>query len=444
MLARSMGSDTPRRRRRRRRRIAPRGWWTIVAGAVIAGAIVLVGAARASGGFLSLGARVAGAALAAVQKKPATGAVVRVQPQEPVSVLVLGTELAPGYAGPNLTDSMMVMALDPSAHSASMLSVPRDLWLNIPGFGYQRINTALENVGVAGAELTVEKYVGVPIEYYAVVSYPALVKLVNDVGGITVNVPYNIDDTCYPNTAENKCTTFRLSAGVQHLDGATALKFARERHVFRDGDIQRQRDQQLVLLALKQALLQPRNLLKLPTIISDMQNLVQTNLPYADIPLLVREALQLPRSSIHSGVFDYTSGAVSNYTTAGGAEVLLLHQSVARGIVQQAFGSLLARMTRMTVQVQDGTTAQKAGAYFTGVLQNMGVQVLPSMPAPRTDLANNHVYVNTAVVHLARAAALPTEAVILGQMLGTRATAQKIAGSQAQIVVQLGSAFPSV
>ncbi len=439
-----MGSDTPRRRRRRRRRIAPRGWWTIVAGAVIAGAIVLVGAARASGGFLSLGARVAGAALAAVQKKPATGAVVRVQPQEPVSVLVLGTELAPGYAGPNLTDSMMVMALDPSAHSASMLSVPRDLWLNIPGFGYQRINTALENVGVAGAELTVEKYVGVPIEYYAVVSYPALVKLVNDVGGITVNVPYNIDDTCYPNTAENKCTTFRLSAGVQHLDGATALKFARERHVFRDGDIQRQRDQQLVLLALKQALLQPRNLLKLPTIISDMQNLVQTNLPYADIPLLVREALQLPRSSIHSGVFDYTSGAVSNYTTAGGAEVLLLHQSVARGIVQQAFGSLLARMTRMTVQVQDGTTAQKAGAYFTGVLQNMGVQVLPSMPAPRTDLANNHVYVNTAVVHLARAAALPTEAVILGQMLGTRATAQKIAGSQAQIVVQLGSAFPSV
>ena len=439
-----MGSDTPRRRRRRRRRIAPRGWWTIVAGAVIAGAIVLVGAARASGGFLSLGARVAGAALAAVQKKPATGAVVRVQPQEPVSVLVLGTELAPGYAGPNLTDSMMVMALDPSAHSASMLSVPRDLWLNIPGFGYQRINTALENVGVAGAELTVEKYVGVPIEYYAVVSYPALVKLVNDVGGITVNVPYNIDDTCYPNTAENKCTTFRLSAGVQHLDGATALKFARERHVFRDGDIQRQRDQQLVLLALKQALLQPRNLLKLPTIISDMQNLVQTDLPYADIPLLVREALQLPRSSIHSGVFDYTSGAVSNYTTAGGAEVLLLHQSVARGIVQQAFGSLLARMTRMTVQVQDGTTAQKAGAYFTGVLQNMGVQVLPSMPAPRTDLANNHVYVNTAVVHLARAAALPTEAVILGQMLGTRATAQKIAGSQAQIVVQLGSAFPSV
>jgi len=439
-----MASDVPRRQRRRRRRVAPRGWLTITAAVLVAGAVGVGVAAKASGGFLPLGAKVAGVALGTLQRKLRSGPAVRVQPQEPVSVLVLGTEAAPGYAGPQLTDSMMVMSLDPNSHTASMLSVPRDLWLNIPGFGDQRINTAMENVGVAGAELTVEKYVGVPIEYYAIVNYPALVKLVNDVGGINVDVPYNIYDPQYPNTAENKNTLFQLSAGPHHLDGATALQFARERHAFADGDIQRQRDQQLVLYALKNALLQPQNLTKLPQIIGDMENLVQTNLPYADIPQLALEALKVPKASIHSGVFDYTSGAVTNYTTSGGADVLLLHPGPAGQIVQQTFGTLLHQMTPLTVQVQDGTAAQKAGAYFTGVLQNMGVQTQPSVPAAQTDLKDNHVYVNTAVVHLSRTAALPTEAVILGQMLGTQAETQSIPGSRAQIVVELGSAFPSV
>jgi len=433
-----------RRRRRRRRRLAPRGWWTIGAGVLLMGAAVIAVAAKLSGGLGHLGVNVAGFMAGVFQPAVPGGSVVRVQPQEPVSVLVLGSEVAPGYAGPNLTDSMMVLALDPNAHTASLLSVPRDLWVNIPGFHSQRVNTALENTGIAGAELTVEKYVGVPVEYYAIVNYTALVKLVNDVGGINVDVPYKIYDPNFPNAAENKNTLFELPAGMQHMGGKTALKFARERHVFADGDIQRQRDQQLVLYALKSALLQPQNLIKLPQIIGDMENLVHTNLPYADIPHLAEAALHVPSSAIRSGVFDYSSGAVTNYTTSGGADVLLLHQRVAHGIVQNTFGDLLSKMDQMAVQVEDGTPAQQAGAYFTGVLQNMGVQTLPWIPAAQTSLKNNHVYVNTAVVHLARSAALPTEAVILGQMLGAQAQTRRIPGSRAQVVVELGNAFPSV
>lgn len=399
-------------------------------------------AARAAGGFLPLVAASAGAVLGLLPHPAAAAAGVKAQ--EPVSILVLGTEAAPGYAGPQLTDSMMVMSLDPSSHTAAMLSVPRDLWLNIPGFGYQRINTAMENVGIAGAELTVEQYVGVPIEYYALVNYAALVQLVNDVGGINVNVPYAINDSCYPNVAENKCTTFVLSAGPHHLDGATALQFARERHSFADGDIQRQRDQQLVLYALKNALLQPQNLTKLPKIIGDMEHLVQTNLPYSDIPTLALQALQLPKSSIHSAVFDYSNDAVTNYTTPGGADVLLLHQQPAAQIVRQNFTPLLAQMETASVQVEDGTPGQRAGAYFTGVLQGMGVPTLPPVAAAQSSLKGNQVVVNRAVLTAAGGSNVPVEATILAQMLGTTVQTARVPGSRADIVVQLGSAFPSV
>lgn len=430
---------------RRRRRIARRGWLTI---AVVV-LVVLVGgvaaAAKFSGGFISLAAKVAGMLISPMQPRSGiSGAsLVRLQSHEPFSVLVLGTESAPSYAGPQLTDSMMVMAFDPQAQTASVLSAPRDLWVDIPGFGQQRINTALENVGAAGAELTVEQTIGVPIEYYAIVNYDTFTKLVDDVGGINVDVPYSIDDSCYPNPAEDRCTVLHISAGEQHMDGATALEFARDRHAFADGDIQRQRDQQIVLFALKAALLQPQNLLKLPQIIGDMQNLVDTNIPYADMPALASEVLKLPKSSIQSGVLSYQSGAVTNYTTSGGAEVLIPHAGPIKQIVQKTFLALLSRMDKMTVQVENGApTSQPLAIQFSSILEGMGVDTLPAEQAAQTDLKDNSVYVNTSVVHIRRNAPLPAEAVILGQMLGTQVQTQAFPASQAQIVVILGSAYP--
>lgn len=435
-----MPQHTTPSRRKRRRRLARRGYATLLA---VALAVVVGGAVLAAGGLTRLALDTAGLVTGRFQPKN-VGPIVRVQPQEPFSVLVLGTETAPGYAGPELTDSMMVMTFDPRSKQASVLSVPRDLWVNVPGFGPQRINTAYENGGPSTAALAVEKYIGVPIEYYAVVDYPALVTLVNDVGGINVTVPYNINDKCYPNVQENKCTTFKLAAGSYHMNGALALKFARERHSFADGDIQRQRDQQIVLLALKQALLRPRNILHLPKIIGDMEALVKTNIPYADIPTLAAEVLHVNLAQMRHGVLDYRSGAVTNYTTSGGAMVLLPHAHVIAGIVHQTFGGVLGHMGKFSVQVENGApTTQDLATYFSGVLDRMGVQTLTPEQAARTDHAHNHVYVNTAVLHLGRAP-LPTEAVMLGQMLGSQATLRRFASSRAQIVVVLGSAFPRV
>jgi LCP family protein required for cell wall assembly len=389
-----------------------------------------------------LAAQMLGQGLALMVRQPGTASVAPRQAQDPITVLVMGTEDTPQFNGQQ-TDSMMVWAFDPGSRKASVVSVPRDIWIDIPGYGQQRINSAYEFGGYPTAELAVEKYIGVPIEYYAVVDYAALVKLVNDVGGIDVNNPYNIHDTCFPNAQENRCTTFVLSAGEHHLDGQQALDFARERHSLPLSDISREANQQLVLFALKDALLQPRNLLNLPTIMGDMESLVKTNLPIADLPALALQVLHMPTGSITHAVLDYQNGAVSNYTTGGGADVLLLHAAAAHRVITGAFGPELAKMGAATVQVENGApTSQPLATYFTGVLDGMGVRTLPAEQAAQTDLTRNEVIWNTAAP--GGGGRPPAEADMLAEMLDTQLVAQAVPASRAQIVVLLGSQFPKV
>ncbi len=441
-------SERARPRSARRRRIARRGWVTLIVLALllIGGGTAL--AARLSGGYLMLAAKAAGVVMGWAQPKVVNSsgklvAVTPVAPEEPFSVLVLGTEQAPAYAGPQLTDSMMVMSFDPKNKTASVMSIPRDTYVDVPHFGHDRINTAYENGGAALAKLTVEKYFGIPIEYYAIVNYDSFVKLVDDVGGVDVVVPQNIHDGCYPNALENQCTVFDLSAGPHHLDGATALKFIRERHDMTEGDFTRQQDQQQVLMALKDALMQPGNLPHLGSIISDVFGAVTTDVPYNDAPQLAAEVLRLPKASIQTAVLDPSTGAVQG-ETINGADVEVPQLSVIHQMVSQDFSALLRPMGQLTVQVLNGTPspAPLATDFSEQVLQPMGVQTLPGAPADRTDYKDNEVILNTAVYTPGRGQPIPTEAYMLGQMLGAQVQQAPVPGSQAQIVVILGSAAP--
>lgn len=436
-----MSSPAPRCRRGRR------GWATLSIVVLLAVAGGTAGA-RAKGGFDAVAASAAGRVLGLFQPRvPPSGPTsapshppVPVQAKEPISVLVMGIDdSVPG--GPRDTDSMMVMSYDPQSNTASVMSVPRDLWVDVPGDGYDRINTAYENGGVATAELTVEQVLGIPVEYYALVDYAAFVKLVNDVGGIDVNVPYAINDPCYPNADMTACTVFNLAAGPQHLHGETALVFARERHSFTSQDIQRESDQQIVLLALKAALLQPKNLLQLPAIIGDLQGLVQTNLPYSNLPTMANAVLHLPPSSITTTVLGLGTD-VTPYTTSGGADVLLPNQTAVRQEVASTFPALLRYMSQMSVQVQYASaSAASAASDFTAALAQMGAQTLPPAPAASGAAPAGQVALNTAALRLATGQAIPTEAYILGQMLGSSVQKGPVAGSQADIVVTLGNDF---
>ena len=150
--------------------------------------------------------------------------------------------------------------------------------------------------------------------------------------------------------------------------------------------------------------------------------------------------MRLPKTAIHSSVLSYGTGAIANYTTPGGAEVLLPNVSVIQRQAAQAFASVRHDLTGPVVQVENGApTSQPLATYLTGVLNGMGVSTRQAETAPRTDHGANHVYLNSAVTREA-----PPLAYVLSEMLNCKIASKAFAGSAATIVVILGSSFPNV
>ena len=455
-----------RRSVRKRRAVRPGRLIGVLTAVAVVVAAVVVGTTTAGKHMLKgLLLTIAGQTLRVVHHQPV------VDPQQyqgdvPFTMLVMGTEATAGYNGPNLTDSMMVVGYDPKAGQVGILSVPRDLWVNIPGQGYQRINTAYENGSPNAAplavQLAVEQYIGVPIEYWAMVNYTSFTSLVNDLRcngqpGVQVDVPYAIYDPHYPNATETASTLFQLSAGTQCLNGSTALKFIRERHAFAAlGDIQRSVDQQVMLLAVKKALLQPSVLPRVGAIASDIFNLVSTNFPEAQLPTLADQVVHLPSSAISHSALGYPesycqanginepsacNGAVTNYTTSGGADVLVPHKAAIQAVVRQSFPAVLKHMSDATIQVYNGTNRTGLAGYYSTVLQGMGAMTEPPANAPRSasGYPANEVFVNSRV--LSRTPAL---ADILGASLGAKVQTASFPQTQAGLVVILGNNFPTI
>src|SRR5919202_612926 len=122
-----------------------------------------------------------------------------------VNVLLLGSDHRDGAGDLPRTDTIIVVTLDPASHTAGMLSPPRDLWVSIPGYGNERINAAFalgENAKKGGgpdlARKTVEQLIGVPIQHYALVGFSGFEKLVDQVGGVVLDVERPIRDDEYP------------------------------------------------------------------------------------------------------------------------------------------------------------------------------------------------------------------------------------------------------
>ncbi len=174
------------------------------------------------------------------------------------TVLVLGLDKRPGETGTGFrTDTMILLSIDPATRSVGMLSIPRDLYVPIPGQSdMQRINTAyvLGELNQPGggpklAAQTIQYNFGIPVQHYVVVSFDAVIGVVDAVGGIDVNVPQAIDDPEYPDMNYGFDPLY-IPAGTIHMDGQLALKYARTRHTGTDYD--RANRQQQVILAIRQ------------------------------------------------------------------------------------------------------------------------------------------------------------------------------------------------
>jgi len=285
-----------------------------------------------------------------------------------VNILLAGNSRDdPNHGGANLTDSIMVLSINTRNHSGFMLSIPRDLYVNIPGDDYGKINevyqqglrqhTAESSDAGAGMQLlgqVVSHSLGIPIHYYALVDYSALRQATDAVGGIDITInssdPRGLYDPS-PDLANNRQPLVDLPNGPVHLDGVQALGLARARgdhrgsYGYASGDFTRTANQRMIILALKNkgtSLGTLANPLKLGQLFDAMGDNVQTDLTLGNVRRLYNLGKDIPNSKITSaGLTDetllksrYIGGAYTLVPTAGLSDYSDIQAYVAQLLAQ--------------------------------------------------------------------------------------------------------------
>lgn len=193
------------------------------------------------------------------------------------NVLLIGTDTRPGETGGN-TDVLLLASLDAKNKRIELLSIPRDTKVKFPDGSEAKINESLQ---IGGPDLTValvQQLTGQPIDDYALTHFGGLVQIIDTVGGVTVDVP----EPMHYNTGDTEYNIINLNPGVQKLSGTQALGFVRFRHDAL-GDIGRTERQQQFVKALTKALLQPSNIVKLPTLIHEFWGTIDTDMSLLDV-----------------------------------------------------------------------------------------------------------------------------------------------------------------
>jgi LCP family protein required for cell wall assembly len=260
-----------------------------------------------------------------------------------VNILLMGIDRRPGEAFVSRTDSMMIISINPDTDTASILSIPRDLYVEIPNFGQDRINTAMVYGaqrgdyldGAALAMQTVSSNLNVPIHHFVLVDFGAFVRTIDLLGGVDIEVPYEINDPEYPDM-EYGYEPLHIPAGLQHFDGAMALKYARTRHA--DSDFNRAYRQQQVLFAARHQAtsMGVTDLLRRgPSLYREVEQGIRTDLSLEQMLRLAKTISDIPAANIRNEVLDYDY--VSSYRTPNGASVLLLNPDAATPLLQSLF-----------------------------------------------------------------------------------------------------------
>jgi LCP family protein required for cell wall assembly len=198
------------------------------------------------------------------------------------AVLILGSDARPdeikrGEVG--RTDTLLVFVADRTTPRVAMVSIPRDLWVAIPAHGEERINAAYAFGGSQTAKQTVSNVLGQRVDRFAVVGLQGVRDVVDAVGGVEVTVAQAIHDDAYP-TDDYGYQTVDIPAGRQHMDGDTALKYARTRH--QDSDFGRIARQQQVLAAVRTALMNPVNWPRIPAVVAAVGQSIKTDVTPLD------------------------------------------------------------------------------------------------------------------------------------------------------------------
>lgn len=232
---------------------------------------------------------------------------------ERVNILLVGVDFAPGRTT-ELTDTMLIVSLDPGTGKTSMLSVPRDLYgapLPDGRIWDAKLNSLMATAnadpgqfplgGPGTLKATVSELLDVPIHYFAAINIIGFKQAVDAIGGVDITNERLIDDPTYWNEFDVH-TGFYLEPGVYHMDGSTAVAFARSRHGAGDSDFTRSDRQQQLLAAIADKLTAGNLILALPSLLDAVKNTIATDVPESRLPEMAAALQEADTSAIERAV----------------------------------------------------------------------------------------------------------------------------------------------
>jgi LCP family protein required for cell wall assembly len=269
-----------------------------------------------------------------------------------INILLLGSDTDQKFQNGYLAQTDIVVTIDPTTKSVGMLSIPRDLFINVPGYGMMKLDEAFyygdayNHNGVGLSRLTISQDFGIPINYYAWVGLAGFIKVVDTAGGVDIDVTHPITDDVYPDDTVNSKNAYAykrlyLAPGPQHLDGPTALEYVRSRHADLVGDFGRSARQQQVLSSLKTRLVNSNIISKLPELAKDMNGYLKTDMQILDIIKLMNFARTIDPAKIQRIILSpptYSSAAVARSGHDTGEDIF----NPICGPIQQAIAKMFA------------------------------------------------------------------------------------------------------
>ncbi len=294
-----------------------------------------------------------------------------------------------GHPGGNLADVIKVLSIDPQNNKMALLSIPRDLWVKVPGYSYSKINASYaegerikKGNGPDVANQTISQLLDLPkIHYYISLDFEALKKLVDAFGGITVTVEKQLDDPFYPAPNMINYAPLHIKAGTQIMNGDLALKYSRSRETTSDFD--RARRQEIVMTAIKDKAFTAgilANPLKISEIIGILGDHVRTNLKINEMRQLITLVKESDANLISKVLDTAADGPLMGVTDTRGYVIVprdgdLTYKEVKR-IAHEIFTDPFLAKEKSTIEIQNATGKNGLGNTVSNLLKSYGYNVV--------------------------------------------------------------------